>query len=453
MNHLATPILILRLRKTLLADFRQYSLDQWLSHIQNQHWRSIDLKLDRIEEVWKKLGGARSPLVITVAGTNGKGSSVAMLESVFRYAGLQTGSYTSPHLVRYNERICIDGHAVPDQLILDAFRTIEATRENIPLTYFEYSTLCALLIFQKQNVDVSVLETGMGGRLDAVNIIDNDLALITSVGLDHEQWLGSDREQIGAEKAGVIKPRGVAVCSDPSPPDSIAKVADSVGATLLQLGTDFHITSDRTDKIISWRSDHHQVPPDWRQIANLQAPFYGIHQRHNLAGVVAALAATSEMSRVSIKHLHRGLDTAMLPARCQMICEKPMVILDVAHNADSARELAGFLQEHPVDGETHAVAGILKDKALEPVFSNILPQVDCWYLASLEGDRGQTAAELAEKFTNIYPDQIVRQFESPLEAFTAARQSADNEDRIVVFGSFYTVGDIIEAFEHDSYVL
>jgi dihydrofolate synthase/folylpolyglutamate synthase len=226
-----------------------------------------------------------------------------------------------------------------------------------------------------------------------------------------------------------------------------------MGATLLQLGTDFHITSDHADKFISWRSNHQQIPEDWRQIANLQAPFYGVHQRHNLAGVVAALAVTSEMSQISIKHLHRGLDAVTLPARCQMICEKPMVILDVAHNADSARELANFLQAHPVDGKTHAVVGILKDKAPEPVFSSIVPHVDCWYLASLEGDRGQTAVELAEKFTNIYPDQIVRQFENPLEAFTAARQSADNEDRIVVFGSFYTVGDIIEAFEHDSYVL
>ena len=187
-----------------LPDYHGFDLDQWLDHIQNQHWRSIELTLDRVSEVWQRLQGQKAPFVITIAGTNGKGSCVAMLESILRHSGQRTGSYTSPHLVHYNERVCIDGQPVSDEAICAGFRQIESARAEIPLTYFEFGTLCALLVFMQHGVDAWVLETGMGGRLDAVNIIQNDIALITSIGLDHEQWLGSDREEIGREKSGVF---------------------------------------------------------------------------------------------------------------------------------------------------------------------------------------------------------------------------------------------------------
>jgi len=435
-----------------LVDFKRYSLDQWLSHIQNQHWRSIDLKLDRIRKVWGKLQGSRSNLVITVAGTNGKGSSVAMIESVIRNAGLRTGSYTSPHLVRYNERVCIDGTPVSDQMLIDAFIQIEDTREGIPLTYFEFGTLCALLIFMQQKVDVSILETGMGGRLDAVNMIDNDIALITSIGLDHQQWLGKDREKIGAEKAGVIKPHGVAICSDPNPPTSLSVTSDSVVATLLQLGTDFYTDGDENGNI-TWSGNHKLIPPDWRRIAKLKSPVFGRHQINNLAGVVATLAVVSEKTGLTVENLFQGLSQVSLPGRTQVVLDTPMIVLDVAHNADSAQELANYLAAHPVEGQTHAVTGILKDKALKPVFSCIRPHVDQWYLASLEGERGQTASDLAQKFTDLYPDAALQQFPTPVEAFLSARSAASASDRIIVFGSFYTVGDIIELFEQDSYLI
>jgi dihydrofolate synthase/folylpolyglutamate synthase len=435
-----------------LVDYKRYSLDQWLSHIQNQHWRSIDLKLDRIQKVWDKLQGSRSNLVITVAGTNGKGSSVAMIESVIRNAGLRTGSYTSPHLVRYNERVCIDGTPVSDQMLIDAFIQIEDTREGIPLTYFEFGTLCALLIFMQQKVDVSILETGMGGRLDAVNMIDNDIALITSIGLDHQQWLGNDREKIGAEKAGVIKPHGIAICSDPNPPMSLSMASNSVAATLLRLGTDFKIDGDENG-IITWSGSHNLIPADWRRIAKLKSPFFGRHQVNNLAGVIATVAVVSEKTGLTVENLFQGLSQVSLPGRTQVILDAPMIVLDVAHNADSAEELAHYLAAHPVEGQTHAVTGILKDKALKPIFSCIKPHVDQWYLASLDGERGQTASDLAQKFTDLYPDAALQQFPSPVEAYLSARSAAVASDRIIVFGSFYTVGDIIELFEQDSYLI
>ena len=436
-----------------MTDFKGYSLDQWLHHIQNQHWRTIDLELDRIKAVWKKLGGKTTELVIAIAGTNGKGSSVAMIESVIRNAGLRTGSYTSPHLVRYNERICIDGTPVNDQLITDALFDIETAREEIPLTYFEFSTLCALMVFMEQDVDAVILETGMGGRLDAVNMIDNDIALITSIGLDHQQWLGSDREKIGAEKAGIIKPQRLAVCSDPKPPDTISKICHSVDAFLLQLGEDFEISENPEDGSLTWSSDHRLVPSEWRKVPGLKPPFYGPHQANNLAGVVATLALISERIGLSSGSLVSGLENINLPGRTQIVCDHPLIILDVAHNADSARQLAAFLEAHPVTGDTFAVTAILKDKALEHIFSWVIPHIDAWYLASLEGDRGQTASELAEKLSHLHPDMISFQFHSPVEAFSRARLAANKIDRIVVFGSFYTVGDIIESLEQDSYLV
>ncbi len=432
-----------------MADYLDHSLDDWLQHIQVQHWRLIELKLDRIESVWERLGGIRTPIVFTIAGTNGKGSCVAMIESVLRAGGLRTGSYTSPHLVQYNERVCIDGKPVSDQLLIDAFCQIERARAEIPLTYFEFGTLCALLIFQQQGVAASILETGMGGRLDAVNIIDNDLALITSIGLDHEQWLGSDREQIGAEKAGVFKPGGKAVCADPDPPASIARAARVVGATLLQVDQDFAWEPGRDPKQINWSGNAEQIPLNWQSIENLSPPFIGDHQRQNLSGCVAALAATQNLTGISLEQLHQGLATASLPARCQIISTRPMIILDVAHNADSADQLAHFLQGQMVDGNTYAVFGVLADKSLVPIVKNIAPHIDHWNCVTLEGDRGQSAADLEAALLSVIPTAKAAQFSNPVVGFRNAESRARKQDRIVIFGSFHTVGDIIGAREQD----
>ncbi|MDD9854866.1 MAG: Mur ligase family protein, partial [Gammaproteobacteria bacterium] len=278
---------------------RPQRLGDWLAHIQTQHWRSIDLQLDRIARVWQRLRGRPAGLVISVAGTNGKGSSVAMLDAVLRAAGLSTGAYTSPHLARYNERVKINGRAVEDAELCAAFAAIEAARDGVPLTYFEFGTLCALLIFARRRVDASLLEVGMGGRLDAVNLVDNDLALITCIGIDHAQWLGDTRDAIGAEKAGIMKRGAAAVCADPSPPPCIAQLATERGCALAQAGLDYQIT--RRDGGVEWRSATSTVVaagPEWRCL-KLETPLPGACQADNLGGVVAALALTRARSGVT----------------------------------------------------------------------------------------------------------------------------------------------------------
>ncbi len=430
-----------------MSDYRAFDLDQWLDHIQRQHWRTIDLQLDRIDSVWRRLGAWRPPLVITVAGTNGKGSSVAMLEAVLRHAGRRTGSYTSPHLVRYNERVCIDGQPAGDEELITAFRSVEEARGDIPLTYFEFGTLCALLVFAARQVDTAILETGMGGRLDAVNIIDNDLALITNVGLDHQQWLGNDRETIAVEKAGVIKPGARVVSAEPDPPAAIARMAGERGAQLLQAESDYSVSAEPGGRGYRWSSDHPAVPDDWRRLDDLPLPFEGDWQVRNLGGVVASLALTADLSGVTPAHLAPGLSQARLAGRCQVINDAPLTIIDVAHNADSARGLARFLDNHPVKGETHGVFGLLRDKALDSVLGDLVDEVDCWHLATVEGERGQKAVELLARMRSLNPEIRAMTYDNAVAAFRGARQAAALDDRIVAFGSFFVVGDIIGALE------
>lgn len=423
------------------ADFEQFGLDQWLEHIQRQHWRTIELKLDRIREVWIRMEGQRAPLVITVAGTNGKGSCVAMLEAALRQSGMKTGSYTSPHLVRYNERVCINGEAVNDDLLNDAFLEIERSRGDIPLTYFEFGTLCALRIFEQQKVDACVLETGMGGRLDAVNLVTNDIALITSVGLDHEQWLGSDRESIGREKAGIVNDGGLVVCADPDPPATIEEVARSKGATLVQAGRDYSM-GIQDERQVRFRSDHPGLNSEWHDIDGLTPPFRGQHQVQNLGCVVAALGCIAERFGL-VPACLEGIADARVDGRCQVVNHAPLVIVDVAHNADSAFHLGEALREMPVDGHRYAVFGVLEDKALAPIVGQLGAQTDSWLLATLEGERGQTAEVLQGKMLIVLPEAETSCHDSPAAALTAALEQARPVDRIVVFGSFFTVGGIL----------
>ncbi|MGI9309998.1 MAG: bifunctional folylpolyglutamate synthase/dihydrofolate synthase, partial [bacterium] len=267
-----------------------WTLTDWLAHIQTQHWRSVDMNLERIAAVWEQLRGERCGWVIAVVGTNGKGSCAAMLDAALRGVGLRTGRYTSPHLVRYNERIRVDGAAADDAELCAAFAEIERARGAIPLTYFEFGTLCALRIFARRRVEVSILEAGLGGRLDAINLVGNDIALITSIGIDHAQWLGDSREAIAAEKAGVLRRGAMAVCAEPHPPRSIARIAAERDCELLQSGRDYRIES-RGDGI-AWCSDHAAIPSAWRRLNRLATPraLGGARQIGNLGGVVATLA-------------------------------------------------------------------------------------------------------------------------------------------------------------------
>jgi len=429
------------------VQFTDFDLSQWLEHIQAQHWRTIEMKLDRITAVWQTLGEPQAPFVITVAGTNGKGSCVAMLESVLRAAGQCTGSYTSPHLIRYNERICVNGREASDDQILKAFCEIETARGDTPLTYFEYSTLCALVVFHHAGVEACVMETGMGGRLDAVNMLDNHIALVTSVGLDHEQWLGDTREKIAIEKAGVFKQNGLAVCAEPLPPPGIAEIADQVDAILLQISADFQVDSEQSYGLYTFSSDHPSMPVDWREINGISMSLPGAHQSRNLAGVIAVLGLTAAQTGVTPDHLIQGLAQSKLLARCEVIERRPLTILDVAHNVDSARELGTFLRENQSGGKTYAVFGVLEDKVLEPIVLQVSEQIDQWYLASLEGERGQSAEHLRSKLLKFLPEVESNVFSSPVEAFIAAKLICKPEDRLVAFGSFFTVGDILSYLE------
>ncbi|MDD9822176.1 MAG: Mur ligase family protein [Gammaproteobacteria bacterium] len=444
---------------------RPQRLGDWLAHIQTQHWRSIDLQLDRIARVWQRLRGRPTGLVISVAGTNGKGSSVAMLDAVLRAAGLSTGAYTSPHLARYNERVKINGRAVEDAELCEAFAAIAAARDGVPLTYFEFGTLCALLIFARRRVDASLLEVGMGGRLDAVNLVDNDLALITCIGIDHAQWLGDTRDAIGAEKAGIMKRGKAAVCADPSPPPCIAQLATERGCALAQAGLDYQIT--RRDGGVEWRSDSAAVAaagPEWRCL-RLETPLPGACQADNLGGVVAALALTRARSGVSVAHLNRGLANTDLAARCQVIAAAvgaPETVLDVAHNPDAAAALAAFLARHQKTGptrKTRAVFAALKDKPVADLVAPMAATVAHWHLATISGERGRPAAALAAEVTHALAaagresTATLSTHASPTAAYRAAMaaaaapQTARADDvareRVVVFGSFQLVGAIL----------
>lgn len=418
------------------------NLDDWLAHIQRQHWRTIDLRLDRVAQVWARLGGQTSGTVIAIAGTNGKGSCAALLDAVLRAAGLTVGVYTSPHLVRYNERVKVGGLAVGDEELCDAFAAVERARgrrKGIPLTYFEFGTLCALTVFQRRRVDASILEVGMGGRLDAVNLVDNHLALIASIGIDHAQWLGDTRAAIAAEKAGVFKPGAQAVCADPAAPDCIAHIAARRGCQLVQAGVDYQIEA-RGDGV-EWRASHPAVAADWRSL-RLKPPLPGARQIDNLGGVVAALALTAARTGVTVAHLQSGLAATELAARCQVIpatADAPEVILDVAHNPDAAAALAEFLATRPA-AKTHAVFAALADKPAADIVAPLAATVAHWHITGLDGERGRPAEELAAEVATVAGRAAVSAHESPLAAYRAAVAGAG---RVAVFGSFQLVGVIM----------
>lgn len=436
---------------TRSADFTDFNLNDWVDYTQRQHWRTMDMTLERISEVWKRMAGATSGLVITVGGTNGKGSTISMLNAAYSSAGLKTGAYTSPHLVRYNERIKIAGVDATDEDICQTFCKIEYAREDIPLTYFEFGTLCALLLFQQHRVDVSLLEVGMGGRLDAINMIDPDIAIITSIGIDHEQWLGNDRSSIAFEKAGIMRPHTPVVCTEPNPPKTIQQQADEKQAILLQFNTAFSFqkSADYYRWTMKPSADHWTIPSEWLEQTLTKLPFKGDHQHRNLSAVCAVLSLTADRLRLDKQITLKGISNASIMARCQILQQSPLIILDVAHNADSAKELSEFLESHSVKGQTYSVFGVLEDKTLDPILCNIADHVDSWLLAGLEGDRGQSAQQLLEKMQSVNKSDSMACYSSPRAAYDAALLRANDDDRIIIFGSFHTVGDIIQHLNSD----
>ncbi len=416
-----------------------HRLEQWLSWQEQLNPAAIELGLERVRRVWQRLttsGFSSATTIITVAGTNGKGSTVAMLESVLGAGGYSTCSYTSPHLLRYNERIRIDGRAVDDVRIMQAFQSIEDQRGDDALTYFEYGTLAALLIGVEEQPDVMILEVGLGGRLDAVNIVDADLAIISSIGLDHQDWLGKDLNAIGAEKAGIMRKGRPAVYSSPTMPDSIAQQARAVGARLWVRNKDFTVTGlSATDW--NWCRAQHCLK-------RLPVPgLSGRHQIDNAAGILMALDLLSPQLPLDVSAIRRGLAAVKLAGRHQQLMINGVLwILDVAHNPHAVNCLAQWLEKQPSQGRTLAVFGMLQDKDAETVFALMQPWVDEWLLAGIPAPRGLSGEGLKLRLGR-QQSGAQQVFASVADAVKFAQNNTVAQDRVVVFGSFHTVSEAL----------
>jgi len=404
------------------------SLREWLAFIERQHPASIALGLERVAEVFSRLEVRIECPVITVGGTNGKGSTCAMLESMLRAAGYRTALYTSPHLVRYNERVRIAGVEAGDEELAEAFAAVEASRKGTPLTYFEFGTLAALWLFSRANVDAAILEVGLGGRLDAINILDADCAVLTSVAIDHVDYLGADREAIGREKAGIFRRGRPAVVADPRPPQSVLQAPGQ----LLLLNRDFGY-AEQERQWSYWG-------PGGRR-GGLEYPaLRGRVQLRNAAAALCALETLRDRLPLAMQEARRGLAEVSLPGRFQVLPGRPQIILDVAHNVEAARTLADNLAASAFAPETIAVCGMLRDKDIAGVLREMAPRITRWHLASLPGPRGAQASLLS---THL-PDAVKTEHDSAANAFAAAIENAGENDKIVVFGSFLTVGEVTQ---------
>lgn len=412
------------------------TLAEWLAWQETLHPKAIDLGLERVRAVAERMG-LLSPnhIVITVAGTNGKGSSVTMLESILACAGYRVGAYTSPHLYDYNERIRIDRQPAGDADIVAAFARIDVAREGTSLSYFEFGTLAALELFARAELDVVVLEVGLGGRLDAVNVLDPDAGLVTGIGIDHVEWLGPDRESIGREKAGIFRAGRPAVCSDPQPPASVSMTAKALGATWYGLGEQF--TYSHTGEHWEWRG------PGARLRALPMPAMPGPFQLQNAAGVLMTLLSLGERLPVTLQAIHDGLQQARLRGRFEVVPGAVECIFDVAHNPHAAAQLAAALAARPCRGRTLAVCGMLADKDAAGVAAELLPQVQVWCLGGLDGERGQSAQSLATRMG--LPESRRYVYPTIAAAYAAAHAQAQSGDRIVVFGSFHTIAELLPA--------
>ena len=414
------------------------TLDEWLAYCERIHPKTIELGLDRVRAAAVRMNLRFECPVITVAGTNGKGSTCAMLEAILLQSGYRTGVYTSPHLVHFEERCRIHGEIVKADALLPHFERVEAARADISLTYFEFTTLAIMSLMAESNLDAAILEVGLGGRLDAVNIFDADCVVITSIDLDHMEYLGPDRESIGREKAGVMRTGRPAIVSDPVPPQSVVDHAREIGADLWLLGRDYNFQGDKQQW--SWAGRG-------RRYAGLGYPaLRGANQLVNASGVLAALEALRPLLPVTAQAVRNGLSMVELPGRFQIIPGQPTLVLDVAHNPHSAAALAANLDAMGFYPRTHAVFGAMADKDLAPMLQKLGPIVDRWYFTGLPTPRAQTAAKLQEQWQGLETRRDVRAstHTDPKAAFDAALAAADPTDRIVVFGSFYTVGGVLK---------
>jgi dihydrofolate synthase / folylpolyglutamate synthase len=412
------------------------NLQDWLAHCERLHPKTIDMTLERTLAVRDRLGLHFDCPVITVAGTNGKGSTCAMLESILLAAGYRVGLYIKPHLVHFEERCRVGGQSVAQGVLLPHFEAVEAARGDTTLTYFEFTTLVIMRHLSQQPLDVVILEVGLGGRLDAVNAIDTDCAIVTSIDLDHTEYLGPDRESIGHEKSHIMRKGKPAIVSDPMPPASIAAYGNAIGADLWLVGRDFHHGGDRQQW--SWAGRG-------KRLSGLAYPsLRGANQLVNAAGVIAALEALRERLPVSVQAIRQGLATVELPGRFQIVPGQPALVLDVAHNPHSVAALAANLDAMGFFPRTHAVFGAMHDKDLEGVVRRLAPIALDWYCTDLPVSRAASAETLSKIVLHVQPRATVSTHASPSHALSSALERADPADRILVFGSFHTVGGVLK---------
>jgi dihydrofolate synthase/folylpolyglutamate synthase len=417
------------------------ALGDWLDHCERLHAKNIDMGLDRARTVAQRMALRFEGPVITVAGTNGKGSTCAMLEACLLQAGYRTGVYTSPHLVHFEERCRVHGDTVKPDELLPHFEQVEIARKQageVSLTYFEFTTLAILSLLASSQLDVTILEVGLGGRLDAVNIIDADCAVITSIDLDHQDFLGHDRETIGREKAGIMRTGRPVIVSDPVPPQSIIDHAREIGADLWQFGTDFNFSGDKLQWGWAGRG---------RRYSGLAYPaLRGANQLVNASGVLSALEALRSRIPVTAQAVRNGLAMVELPGRFQIVPGQPTLVLDVAHNPHAVAALTENLDAMGFYPTTHAVFGAMADKDLAPMLARVGALVDRWYFCDLPTTRAASAEQLqaAWQQSNNRKDVSANTYLDPQAALQAAVLAADPADRIVVFGSFFTVGGVLK---------
>ena len=421
------------------------SLNDWLARLESLHPKAIDMGLERVASVAQRLGLHFDCPVITVGGTNGKGSTCAMLESILVQGGYRVGLYSSPHLLHFNERARLNGDMATDAMLCECFEQVEAVRGDVSLTYFEFTTLAILKCFSDAGLDAVILEVGLGGRLDAVNIVDADVAIITSVDLDHMEYLGDRREKIGFEKAGIFRSGRTAICSDPQPPESLVAHAKSVGADLWLFGRDFNYSGDRQQWNYGGRS--------LRRNALAYPSLRGANQLLNASAALAALEVLRDRLPLGAQEVRSGLVMVELPARFQVLPGRPAVILDVAHNPHAAATLAQNLDNMGFHPYTFAVFGAMADKDIQGIIAQLKDRIDHWCLTDLPLPRAASAESLAQHLRaagfkeSAEPgvERTLTCFSTPEQAFNDAKNRAGENDRMVVFGSFMTVAGVMAA--------
>jgi dihydrofolate synthase / folylpolyglutamate synthase len=414
------------------------TLEEWLNWQEKLHFTAIELGLERCRRVAENMQLLLpNYFVISIAGTNGKGSCAVLLDTILREAGFKTGLYSSPHLLRYNERIKINGQELPDEMLCNAFSKINRARDKISLTYFEFGTLAAMDIFAENNIDIAIMEVGMGGRLDAVNMLDANIAIISTIDIDHQQWLGETRDEIAKEKAGIFRPMRPAICGDLNTPATIINVAEHLGTNLLQMGKDFHY--EVSDRFWSWRSG-------FTQYQELPIPGNGDFQIQNASTVLMALTTMQEKFPVSPEAILNGLENFSMPGRFHVIDGEFTLVIDVAHNSQSARVLKNNLIKMSHNRRVLLIIAMLNDKCHEKFISELLPCANILCISGLGGGRGASAKALESAIHAHDIDTQVMVFDKLNDAFAWANSEATSKDIVAITGSFITVGMAMKYF-------